>query len=82
MANGRNGTLYIGVTNDIRNWAYQHKSRIIKGFTSRYKVNRLVYFEEINSAEAAILKEKQLLKWNRAWKLALIEKDTPDWNDL
>lgn len=73
-------TLYIGVTNDLRRRVYQHKMGNIPGFTARYKVNRLVYFE--SAEEAAIAREKQLKGWVRRRKLALIEAENPEWNDL
>ena len=82
MASKRNGTLYIGVTNEIINRVSQHKNGVVKGFTREYKVHDLVYYEETNSVEAAILREKQLKKWKREWKIELIEKKNPYWNDL
>ena len=74
--------MYIGVTNNLERRVYEHKNNIIKGFTSKYSVNQLVYYEETNDIHAAIQREKQLKKWNRKWKLALIERVNPDWNDL
>jgi len=82
LASKRNGTLYIGVTNDLERRVYEHKNNIVKGFTSKYSVHQLVYYEETNDIYAALQREKQLKKWNRKWKLALIEKINPDWNDL
>ncbi len=82
LTSKRNGTLYIGVTNNLERRVYEHKNNIIKGFTSKYSVNQLVYYEETNDIHAAIQREKQLKKWNRKWKLALIERINPDWNDL
>jgi putative endonuclease len=82
LASGRNGTLYIGVTGDLIMRVHQHKQKLIKGFTQRYNVNKLVHFEETSEIESAILREKQLKKWNRKWKLQLIEKDNPEWKDL
>lgn len=85
LASKKNGTLYIGVTNDLIRRADQHKDGSyspIKSFTSKYHVNRLVYFEETNSIEATIKREKQLKHWNRAWKIELIEKNNPQWKDL
>ena len=82
MASQRNGTLYIGVTNDIVRRVYEHKNNLIKGFTEKYKVHHLVYLEEFNDVSAAIIREKQLKKWKRDWKLRLIEKINPEWNDL
>ena len=78
----RNGTLYIGITGDLNRRIYEHKNKLIEGFTKRYSVNRLVYFEMFESATDAIKREKQLKRWNRAWKLALIEKLNPEWIDL
>jgi len=82
MASQRNGTLYIGVTNDIRRRVYEHKNNLIKGFTEKYKVHYLVYVEETNDINTAITREKQLKKWNRSWKLGLIESMNPEWKDL
>src|SRR3989304_8869531 len=77
-----NGTLYIGVTNNLERRMYEHKNNIVKGFTSKYNVHQLVYYEETNDIYAALQREKQLKKWNRKWKLALIERINPDWNDF
>ncbi|MFH1824885.1 MAG: GIY-YIG nuclease family protein [Candidatus Firestonebacteria bacterium] len=82
LASKRNGTLYIGVTNDLSRRVYEHKNNFIEGFTKRYKVHNLVHFEETDSIESAILREKQLKKWNRQWKKDLIEKSNPYWSDL
>ncbi|MAD96538.1 MAG: excinuclease ABC subunit C [Flavobacteriaceae bacterium] len=76
------GTLYIGVTNDLQRRVFEHKSKLIKGFTSKYNIHRLVYFESFQSIDEAILREKRLKKWNRSWKIELIEKDNSDWKDL
>ncbi len=76
------GTLYIGVTNNLQRRVYEHKNGIIEGFTKKYGVHQLVYFETTNSIEVAIQREKQLKKWERAWKVRLIEKDNPYWKDL
>ena len=81
LASKRNGTLYIGVTNNLERRVYEHKNNIVKGFTSKYSVHQLVYYEETNDIYAALRREKQLKKWNRKWKLALIERINPDWND-
>ena len=81
-ASGKNGTLYIGVTNSLANRSCQHKSGKIKGFASKYKVDKLMYFEEFNDIRHAIQREKQLKKWNRAWKIRLIEEMNPGWEDL
>jgi putative endonuclease len=82
LASGRNGTLYIGVTNDLIRRVYEHKKKLIKGFTSKYNVDKLVYFEYTNDINGAIAREKQLKKWNREWKLKLIEDKNPNWRDL
>ncbi|OPX25146.1 MAG: excinuclease ABC subunit C [Candidatus Cloacimonas sp. 4484_140] len=82
LASKRNGTLYIGVTNDLENRMFQHKNKLIDGFTKKYSVDKLVHFEMTNDIISAIQREKQLKKWNRRWKLALIEKENPEWKDL
>jgi putative endonuclease len=82
MASERNGTIYIGVTNDLARRAYQHREGQIAGFTKRYGVNRLVHYETYESVEAAIQREKSLKRWPRKWKLELIEKGNPRWRDL
>ena len=76
------GTLYIGVTNNLVRRVYQHKERLAEGFTNKYGVHRLVYFEETDDIESAIRREKRLKKWNRAWKIRLIEGSNPSWRDL
>jgi len=82
LASKRNGTLYIGVTSNLLHRVAQHRSGLIKGFTSDYGVYRLVWYEMGASMDEAILREKRLKKWNRQWKLELIEKSNPDWRDL
>ena len=82
MASGKNGTIYIGVTNDLERRLYEHKNHLSKGFTDEYNVTILVYYEQTSSIQAAITREKQLKRWNRQWKLDLIEKDNPKWRDL
>ena len=82
MASDRNGTIYIGVTNDLARRVYQHREGRISGFTKRYKVNRLVHYELYDSVAAAIQREKSLKRWSRNWKLDLIEKENPQWRDL
>ncbi len=82
LASGRNGTLYVGVTSDVVKRGYEHKQDLIKGFTNQYHVHKLVFFEMHSSMEAAITREKQIKKWNRSWKLRLIEKTNPEWRDL
>jgi putative endonuclease len=82
MASRRNGTLYIGVTNDLARRAFEHKEGLGRGFTRRYGVKLLVHFEVTDDVRAAIQREKNLKKWPRAWKIALIERNNPDWRDL
>ena len=82
LASRRNGTLYTGVTSDLVKRVWQHRNGEIDGFTKKYDVKRLVYYETHQTAEPAIKREKQIKKWNRQWKLRLIEKDNPQWNDL
>ncbi len=82
LASKRNGTLYIGVTSDLPKRAWEHKNDVVEGFTKRYSVHRLVYYEMHEDMESAIRREKHMKKWNRAWKLELIEKQNPDWRDL
>lgn len=82
LASRRHGTIYIGVTNDLVRRVYQHKNKLTKGFTSQYGVARLVWFEAYDDITAAIEREKELKKWRREWKINLIERDNPDWNDL
>jgi len=82
LASKKNGTLYIGVTSDIIKRIHEHKNNIVDGFTKKYSVHTLVYYEQTNDVESALLREKQLKKWNRSWKLELIEKENPQWNDL
>ncbi len=76
------GTLYIGVTNDLQRRVWQHKQKLIKGFTKRYNITRLVYYEETSDIKAAITREKQLKGWIRRKKIVLIESCNPDWKDL
>jgi putative endonuclease len=82
LASRRSGTLYIGVTSDLVKRVWEHKEGFVKGFTRDHGVSCLVWFELHESAEAAITREKQLQKWNRAWKIRLIEGSSPYWNDL
>lgn len=82
LASQINGTLYIGVTNDLRRRLEEYLSGSVSSFTGKYKVNKLVYFEECNSALDAIAREKQLKNWHRLWKLNLINKTNPEWKDL
>ena len=82
MASKRNGTLYIGVTSDLIKRAWEHKNGITGGFTKKYNVHTLVYYELFEDMRSAILREKQMKKWRRAWKIELIEKSNPAWRDL
>ena len=82
MATKPNGTLYIGVTSDLVKRVTGHKSDLVDGFTKRYGVHRLVFYELHGDMMSAIAREKQLKKWNRAWKLELIETENPEWRDL
>ena len=82
LASGKNGTLYTGVTNDVLRRTVEHKIKQVKGFTQKYGVDKLVWFEQTESIEGAIIREKQIKKWNRKWKIREIEKVNPDWKDL
>jgi len=82
LASKRNGTLYVGMTDDLVKRIWQHRSDVIPGFTQRYGVKTLVWYEPHESRESAFLREHQMKKWNRAWKLALIERTNPSWRDL
>lgn len=82
LASKKNGVLYIGVTGDLIKRVWEHKNNLVQGFTKRYFVHRLVYFEATTDIESAILRETQLKKWNRAWKIELLEKENPNWEDL
>ena len=82
MASGRNGTLYVGVTNDLIRRSYEHREGLAEGFTKKYGVKTLVWFEEFNDVRDAIDFEKWLKKWERKWKLRLIEEKNPDWEDV
>jgi putative endonuclease len=82
LASRIGGTLYIGVTNDLIRRVFEHKSKFVRGFTKRYDVVRLVYYEQFDDIEQAILREKRLKHWNRAWKIRLIEEKNPNWTDL
>jgi putative endonuclease len=82
LASKKNGTLYIGVTSDLVKRIWQHKNHVVSGFTEDYDVNVLVYFEQYDDMENAITREKVLKTWNRVWKIKLIEKTNPAWNDL
>jgi putative endonuclease len=82
LASKRNGTLYIGVTSDPIKRVWQHKNNVVEGFTKQYKVHRLVWFEMHETMDAAIAREKAIKEWKRAWKLRLIERENPEWQDL
>ncbi|MDA8079560.1 MAG: GIY-YIG nuclease family protein [Nitrospiraceae bacterium] len=82
LCSSRNGTLYIGVTSDIVKRIYEHKNNLVEGFTKKYSVHCLVWYEMHQTPEAAIQREKQIKKWKRAWKLRLIEENNPAWKDL
>lgn len=82
LASKRNGTLYIGVTSDLIKRVYQHKKGDIEGFTKKYRIRQLVYYEIFDNAKIAIEREKQLKSWKRQWKIELIEKNNPYWKDL
>ena len=82
LASERNGTLYIGVTSNLQKRAWEHKNDLVEGFTKRYGVHRLVYYELHEEMVSAIRREKQMKKWDRAWKLELIERQNPGWRDL
>jgi putative endonuclease len=82
LASKRNGTLYIGMTDDLTKRVWQHRNDVIRGFTQRYGVKTLVWCESHQSRVSALLRERRIKKWNRAWKLALIEQNNPRWQDL
>ena len=82
LASARNGTLYIGVTSDLPKRVYEHREGLAEGFTKEHGVKQLVWYEVHGDAIAAITREKQLKKWNRLWKLKLIEEKNPEWRDL
>jgi putative endonuclease len=82
LASKRNGTLYIGVTSDLGKRVWEHKNNVVGGFTKRYGVHRLVWYEVYEGMESAINREKQLKEWKRKWKLDLIERTSPSWEDF
>ncbi len=82
LAGKKRGTLYIGVTSNLTKRVYEHKNGLVDGFTKKYGVHQLVYYEVANDAETALLRERQMKKWNRSWKLKLIEEHNPEWADL
>ncbi|WP_299432580.1 GIY-YIG nuclease family protein [uncultured Aquimarina sp.] len=81
LSNKKNGTLYIGMTNNLKRRIFEHKNKLIEGFSKKYNLNILVYFEVYQYVNDAILREKRLKNWNRQWKINLIEEDNLDWND-
>jgi putative endonuclease len=82
LASRKEGTLYLGVTRDLVRRTYQHREKLLPGFTSQYDVRRLVWFEVYDDPTTAITREKQIKKWRRDWKVELIEKENPEWKDL
>jgi len=82
LASHKNGTLYVGVTSNLLQRLYQHREDLLDGFTNAYGVHRLVWFEQHGTMEYAIVREKQVKKWNRAWKIRLIEAANAEWRDL
>jgi len=82
MTNKKNGTIYIGLTNSLKRRAFEHRNGMVDGFTKKYNLTRLVYFEDTNDIHSAIAHEKNLKNWRRAWKIELIEKNNPTWQDL
>ena len=82
LTNHKNGTLYIGMSNDLERRVFEHKNKLIEGFTKKYGLNRLVYFEIYQYVNDAILREKRMKKWKRQWKIELIEEENPEWDDL
>ena len=82
LTNKKNGTLYIGISNNLERRLFEHKNRLVEGFTKKYGLDKLVYFETYQYVNDAIKREKNMKKWKRQWKINLIEKDNPDWDDL
>lgn len=82
LASRRNGTLYIGVTNDLKRRVWEHKHNLVRGFTEKYGVHSLVYYEQFDDIKGAILREKQMKRWKRNWKIKQINKINPTWEDL
>jgi putative endonuclease len=82
LTNKKNGTLYIGVTNNLMRRVYEHKEGLVEGFTKKYNIKMLVHYEITTNINEAIKREKVLKKWNRQWKIRLIEKTNPNWDDL
>ena len=82
LASAKYGTLYVGITSDLIGRIYQHKEKLVDGFTKKYNIHQLMYYEVHGDIHEAILREKQIKKWNRDWKINLIERDNPHWCDL
>ena len=82
MSNKKKGTIYVGVTGNLSARVWEHKNNVIEGFTKKYNLHKLVYFEQCEDIRVAIQREKQIKKWKRGWKLELIEKLNPNWKDL
>jgi len=82
LASKKNGTLYTGITSDLVKRVWEHQNHVVKGFSQKYDVTRLVYYEEHSNSLSAIKREKSIKRWRRAWKISLIEKTNPEWNDL
>ena len=82
LASKRNGTIYVGMTNNLIKRIYEHKNSLLEGFTSKYSVSNLVYYQIFYNVEDAIVREKQIKKWKRVWKINLIEENNPEWRDL
>jgi putative endonuclease len=81
LASRRDGAIYVGITNDLIRRVYEHQIKAVPGFTAKYNITRLVWFETYDDPVSAITREKELKKWKRAWKIQLIEKDNPKWDD-
>jgi putative endonuclease len=82
LASAKHGTIYIGVTNDLIRRVFEHKERLVPGFTKDHGINKLAYYEVFDDPESAIVREKRLKRWKRDWKIELTERDNPDWDDL
>lgn len=82
LSSGKHGTLYIGMTSDIKKRIWEHKNKVAEGFTKKYDINRLVLFEQYEDFEQAALREQRMKAWKRDWKIRLIEEHNPEWNDL
>jgi len=82
LASKKKGTIYVGVTSNLRRRIYEHKNNLVEGFTKKYKIHSLVHYENYEYVDDALIREKQLKHWNRKWKIELIEKENPEWKDL